>query len=199
MSLKFFFVYFSQLIFIAVKKDFNIKRCILRSIIVIMAVTIAELVPQFDLVMGIIGGTLTGPMIFILPPLFYRRLIRMERDYDEQIERETFNRLTIADSNDDIFNDRNEHHHLDSYGTFGKQSKRFIPRQEEILLCFCNDSVICISVIVFGLIVTITSTYFNLMTVSNNFDDFRSPCIQNISASFDELWLCCLFFPYHYM
>lgn len=150
-----------------------------------MAVTIAELLPQFDLVMGIIGGTLTGPMIFILPPLFYRRLIQMERDFDEQHERETFNRLSIANSDDDIFNN-GKYNNVDSYGTFAKQPNRFIPRQE-CLLCFCNDSLICMSVIVFGLIVTITSTYFNVMTISSNFDDFRSPCIQNISASFGEL------------
>lgn len=161
--------------------------------------------------MGIIGGTLTGPMIFILPPLFYRRLIRMERDFDEQHERETFNRqLKFATSDDDMFNSNHEkqqlqrrnnnhsHHHLysgdissssnivDSYGTFEKQPNSLIPRQE-CLLCFCNDSLICTSVIVFGLIVTITSTYFNMMTISSNFDDFRSPCIQNISASFSEL------------
>ncbi|XP_055313312.1 proton-coupled amino acid transporter 3 [Sitodiplosis mosellana] len=186
--------------FLHIPRDFNIWRCILRSIIIILAVTIAELLPQFDLVMGIIGGTLTGPMIFILPPLFYNKLIRMERDYDEQNERETFNRqLTIATSDDDIFNSdreqelrRNNHHYntttttVDSYGTFAKQPNRFIPRQE-CLLCFCNDSSICIAVIVFGLIVTITSTYFNVVTISNNFDDFRSPCIQNISASFGEL------------
>lgn len=144
--------------------------------------------------MGIIGGTLTGPMIFILPPLFYRRLIRMERDFDEQNERETFNQLSIANSDDDIFrNDReqrHQHHNIDSYGTFAKQPTRLIPRAE-CLLCFCNDSLVCMSVIVFGIIVTLTSTYFNITTISNNFDDFRSPCIQNISetlsASFGDL------------
>lgn len=163
-------------------KDFNIKRCIFRSIIVVLAVTIAELLPQFDLVMGIIGGTLTGPMIFILPPLFYRRLIRMEKEFDEKTERETYIRLSTANSDDDIFFNRR---YFESYGTFAKQPKQFMPRQE-CLLCFCNDSLICMSVIIFGLIVTITSTYFNLLTVSNNFDDFRSPCIQNITASFGE-------------
>ncbi|XP_031616616.1 proton-coupled amino acid transporter 3 [Contarinia nasturtii] len=178
--------------YLRIPRDFNFKRCILRSIIIALAVTIAELVPQFDMVMGIIGGTLTGPMIFILPPLFYRRLIRMERDFDEQNERETFNQLTIANSDDDIFNQRDfQHRHDDNYGTFAKQPKRYIARSD-FNLCFCTDSfacdsLICVSVIIFGLIVTITSTYFNLTTVLNNFDDFRSPCIQNISASFGEL------------
>lgn len=177
-----------QLMFVFVhvcSKDFNIKRCILRSIIIVLAVTIAELLPQFDLVMGIIGGTLTGPMIFILPPLFYRRLIRMERDFDDRNERQTYNSIVATNSDDDIFSGRNKQFQSDSYGTFAKQPKLFETRANW-LFCLCNDSLICISVIIFGLIVTFTSTYFNVVTISN-FDDFRSPCIQNISLSFGEL------------
>lgn len=166
--------------------DFNIKRCILRSIIIVLAVTIAELVPQFDMVMGIIGGTLTGPIIFILPPLFYHRLIRMERDFDERNERKTLSRLTITNSDDDMLNNLDSHQQNDNYGTFAKQPNQYTTRPE-CLLCFCNDSSICVSVIIFGIGVTITSTYFNFMTILSNFDEFRSPCIQNISASFDEL------------
>lgn len=40
-------------------------------------VVLGEAVPRFDLVMGLIGGSLTGPLMFILPPLFYARLRRM--------------------------------------------------------------------------------------------------------------------------
>lgn len=157
--------------------------------------TIAELLPQFDMVMGIIGGTLSGPLIFILPPLFYRRLIQMERDFDERNEHESQNSMTITSfGHDNVFGNGNannnsdndhEHRHIDSYGTFAKPSKPNIVRSKW-LNCFKSDSIICISVVVFGLIVTITSTYFNLMTVSS-VDDFRSPCIQNISLSFGEL------------
>lgn len=161
-----------------------------------MAVIIAELVPQFDLVMGIIGGTLTGPLIFILPPLFYCRLIRMERDFDERNERDTINNA-VSETNfgDDetILNDHDQQQrqqqqqkpYIDSYGTFTKQPKPIVSRSSW-LFCFCNDSLLCICVIIFGIIVTITSTYFNLLTASN-FDEFRSPCIQNISLSFGEL------------
>lgn len=160
-----------------------------------MAVIIAELVPQFDLVMGIIGGTLTGPLIFILPPLFYRRLIRMERDFDERNERDTINdsvNETKFGDDENILNDHDQRQqqqqsqqHTDSYGTFTKQPKRFVSRSSW-LLCFCNESLLCISVVIFGIIVTITSTYFNLLSASN-LDEFRSPCIQNISLSFGEL------------
>lgn len=177
--------------------DFNWKRCTLRSIIIALAVMIAELVPQFDLVMGIIGGTLTGPLIFILPPLFYHRLIRMERHFDERNEHnDTLNPLNGTNFGDDenILNDLDDQQqqqhdqqrrHTDNYGTFTKLPQRFIS-QSSWLFCFCNESLVCISVVFFGIIVTITSTYFNLLTASN-FDEFRSPCIQNISLSFAEL------------
>lgn len=166
------------------KTDFNIKRCILRSIIIALTVTIAELLPQFDLVMGIIGGTLTGPMIFILPPLFYRKLIRMERDFDERNERFHFDMdsLTATNFSNDNENISNYHDYrrtADSYGTFIKQYKPFAV-QSNWPFCLCNDSIICVSVVIFGLIVTITSTYFNLMTVPD-FDEFRSPCINILS------------------
>lgn len=150
-----------------------------------MAVTIAELLPQFDLVMGIIGGTLTGPLIFILPPMFYRRLIGMEKDFDENNQRET-NVLMMANSYENLLDHKStDIPQKNDYGTFIQQSTKFIRRQN-FLLCFGSDSFICISVIIFGIVATIVSTYFNLMTASS-FADFRSPCIQNISFSFDEL------------
>lgn len=151
--------------------------------------SIAELLPQFDLVMGIIGGTLTGPMIFVLPPLFYRKLIRMERDFDERKERWIGSHLDALTStnfsnngNDDGDNDEtnlNSHSDrrtTDSYGTFIVHQKPFATHSNWPF-CLCNDSIVCVSVVIFGLVVTITSTYFNLMTAPN-FDEFRSPCIN---------------------
>lgn len=38
------------------------------------AVIIGEAVPRFDLVMGLLGGALTGPLMFILPPIIHYRL-----------------------------------------------------------------------------------------------------------------------------
>lgn len=57
--------------------DFSWRRCALRSSLVAVMVLLGEAVPRFDLVMGLIGGSLTGPLMFVLPPLFYARLRRM--------------------------------------------------------------------------------------------------------------------------
>ena len=59
--------------------DFNHKRCLIRSSLVVLSILIAETVPRFDMIMQLIGGTLTGPLIFLFPPLIYLRLIRMSR------------------------------------------------------------------------------------------------------------------------
>lgn len=142
--------------------------------------------------MGIIGGTLTGPMIFILPPLFYRKLIRMERDFDERNERFGLDVGSLTATNYSTNDDENtsDHHHdyreyrrtADSYGTFIKQQQQQKPfaAHSNWPFCLCNDSILCVSVVIFGLIVTITSTYFNLVTVPD-FDEFRSPCINILS------------------
>ncbi|RZF42776.1 hypothetical protein LSTR_LSTR016697 [Laodelphax striatellus] len=44
----------------------------------ILSLALAEMVPRFDLIMGLIGGTFMGPLMFVLPPLFYARLRAME-------------------------------------------------------------------------------------------------------------------------
>lgn len=45
----------------------------MRSAIVLLGVIVGESVPRFDIVMALIGGTLTGPLVFILPPIMYAK------------------------------------------------------------------------------------------------------------------------------
>lgn len=54
------------------------QRCLIRSSIIALAVFLAESVPRFDLVMGLVGSTLTGPLMFIFPPLFFLKLCYMK-------------------------------------------------------------------------------------------------------------------------
>lgn len=100
----------------------------------LFAVLIGESVPRFDLVMGLIGGALTGPLTFILPPLFYARLRAMQpqpefictsyQKYDPDS-----NHVTILDlpktvdeyeqwySADEITADEDPNRKIDYYGT----------------------------------------------------------------------------------
>lgn len=108
----------------------------------------------------------------------------MEKKFDEENHDENFITMDESTENQEskpTINLQSQN----GYGTFTRKSSSFLSRQK-YLLCFANNSVICTVVILFGLIATITSTYFNLMNVIN-LPEFRSPCIQNISDSFDEL------------
>lgn len=50
----------------------------MRSGIMALGVALGESVPRFDVVMALIGGSLTGPLVFVLPPLMYARAKRLK-------------------------------------------------------------------------------------------------------------------------
>ncbi|KAK1128801.1 hypothetical protein K0M31_019949 [Melipona bicolor] len=61
-----------------IKRNFGWKRCAMRSAIVFLGVAVGESVPRFDIVMALIGGSLTGPLVFILPPLIYSKAVTLK-------------------------------------------------------------------------------------------------------------------------
>ncbi|XP_026750638.2 uncharacterized protein LOC113511220 [Galleria mellonella] len=67
-----------------IPRDFCLQRCLLRSGIVGLAVFLGESVPRFDLVMGLVGSTLTGPLMFVFPPLFFIKLCYMKTKMSEK-------------------------------------------------------------------------------------------------------------------
>lgn len=152
----------------------------MRSILVALAVLLGEFIPKFDLVMGVIGGTLTGPLIFILPPLFYTKMLHLERKHDKR----SLNR-ELSETN---LNETDLLLKTTNYGTL--QSPKHEPRVQametylhkgwRILNSECLLSVI---VITFGVVATLTSTFSNILDIKS-LNQFWSPCIQNISLSY---------------
>lgn len=169
----------------------------MRSVLVALAVIIGELVPRFDLVMGIIGGTLTGPLIFILPPLFYSKISKMEQKHDRDMrlrQRVLHNESHEDDSDDDIDGEDSDFlPQRATYGTFAGKRLRIIGTQQysrscldqfkTLLRLLYSDCVLSIAVVVFGLTATFAATYFSIVHVSS-LSEFWSPCIHNISYSF---------------
>lgn len=149
-----------------------------------MAVLFGELIPQFDLLMGVLGGTLIGPLIFILPPMIYTKIIRLEKLKHEEETRKLF----------ELYDDSSyESVSTSDYGTFNSsnnfnnavQSISFkIPKQ--LCTILHSDCTLSIAVIIFGLFATFVSTYYNIVKLSN-FSELWSPCINNITDSFITL------------
>lgn len=139
---------------------------------------IAEILPKFDLVMGIIGGTLTGPLIFILPPLLYRRICQMEVCFLERKRHNDTNDIMMGNEDGDA-----DKINLDAlngtYGTFNHELSTYA-RHANIFTDHFIDSTLSAFVILFGIVATFASTYYNLLNVSS-FKDFWTPCIYNIT------------------
>ncbi|KFB44113.1 AGAP002376-PA-like protein [Anopheles sinensis] len=173
-------------------RDFTIKRCIIRSTLVWLAVLIAEILPRFDLVMGIIGGTLTGPLIFILPPLFYQRMLELEKIYSQELKRSystgssEFSEARLDDTdNESELSAR--HAWYGTIGSMGSQTFARLRTSVELwmetasarLQQFCqfmySDCILAGSVIVFGIAATLASTYYNVFDVRES-----------------QLWFSCL-------
>lgn len=71
-----------------IARCFNKKRCIIRSTLMVLATILGESVPRFDLVMSMIGTTLTGPIAFVLPPLFYIKMLRIQEEHEIMLRKE---------------------------------------------------------------------------------------------------------------
>lgn len=119
--------------------------------------------------MGVIGGSLTGPLIFILPPLFYNKIVKLEKMHDLEIEW-----LKSSSASTSTI-----------YGSLERNSDSRL-KIPKFLKYISTDWCISICVIYFGLAATITSTYFNVFNIST-FENFWSPCLYNTSFNFNGL------------
>lgn len=155
------------------------------------AVLIAELLPRFDVVMGIIGGTLTGPLIFILPPLFYQKMTKLEQIYYQEMGR-IQSRNAGGDDEDPLIPPS-------PYGAIERreatssmdesENGEFYARLCEWIDRFCrflySDCILSIVVIGFGIGATLVSTYYNLFDVKDIGTMFWKSCASNITIASD--------------
>ncbi|XP_042904303.1 uncharacterized protein [Parasteatoda tepidariorum] len=63
---------------------FNYKRCLIRTFIIFLVVTIGYTIPHFDKMMNLVGGSTTTLLTFIFPSLFYY-LIKKNVSFIEKI------------------------------------------------------------------------------------------------------------------
>ncbi|CAH1989437.1 unnamed protein product [Acanthoscelides obtectus] len=154
-----------------IPRDFNPKRCILRTTLTILAIVIAESVPRFDLVMSLIGGTLTGPLVFVLPPLIYMKMLSLQTMYEEDFALGSFANVVYSKV-DDTTESSTTYTLLPLVISDSYRSK--FGRYCEISFCCC----IIISSIVF----TLLTTYFNSINIVLSYSNVSKPCIYNVSS-----------------
>lgn len=173
---------------LSASRDFTLKRCLIRSTLVCGAVFLGELLPRFDIVMGVIGGTLTGPLIFILPPLFHTKMLKMQKEYDRT------NSSDPREGTSSQFTENVQELERSSgfYGTISYR-KYTAPVTSRCYLLWRNlikwmrllysDCVLSFVVVGFGLTATFTSTYYSFPSLQGIV--MWGSCINNLTRNFD--------------
>ncbi|XP_037805671.1 uncharacterized protein LOC119599835 [Lucilia sericata] len=166
--------------YLKISEVFSLKRVFIRSTVVALQVMISEFLPSFDALMDIVGGTITGPLVFILPPLLYRRMVQLER-YHQRIATEAAYGSLPLDLN---------YEPLDGPPPQLAQNSRItLPALLEVcwlrtiytfnrLQCDLSCSM---AVLLFGILATFFSTYLNLFQINELFRN-NSPCFNNLTA-----------------
>ncbi|KAI5639203.1 transmembrane amino acid transporter protein domain-containing protein [Phthorimaea operculella] len=171
-----------------IPRDFCVQRCLLRSSIVALAVFLGESVPRFDLVMGLVGSTLTGPLMFIFPPLFFLRLCYM-KSYMVK------NNLVLNGANGIQNGDNGIQNGDDSFplkwsavkNTYRTFSDNYVdnylekgPIDEYTIRWY--DVLLAVLVMWMGVAATLLATYSSWSdTISSA--TFTSPCLANMTAA----------------
>lgn len=141
-----------------------------------LAVLLAEMLPRFDLVMGLLGGLFTGPITFIIPPLLYSKLRSMLPEEDPKKE-----------SNGIV-----KHENGQIRRTFAEKKiavKKFFQRHFFTLEVNLNEGglshpekVVACGIVLVGVTATITAIYFSLRGVVWT-SQFVPPCLFDVKAA----------------
>merc|ERR1719348_877189 len=70
-----------------IPSNFNWKRCVFRSMSVLILLFIAETVPSFGSILDLVGASTVTLLTFVFPPLFYMRLCDASLSRKEWIQR----------------------------------------------------------------------------------------------------------------
>lgn len=168
-----------------------------------VAVFLAETVPRFDLVMGLVGSTLTGPLMFIFPPLFFLKLcyLKSKKDITESqnaysnnatngsldSQKSKLNKIETSGSSQQngvvtvIQNGENVNPSLyTKYKTFSRDYAEMGKEDEYTIKWY--DIVLALVVMTLGIAATVIATYCS-WAHSIEYAEFSPPCLLNATIA----------------
>lgn len=161
----------------------------MRSSIVALAVFLGESVPRFDLVMGLVGSTLTGPLMFIFPPLFFLKLcylksINIKQEFSMSYKPKTSvsERERLQDGVDlsklPLVSTESLPH---KYQTFGSYEEIYRSYVDEYNVKW-YDVLLASLVMLLGMTATVVATYSSWSDAISS-ATFSPPCLLNATAA----------------
>lgn len=158
-----------------------------------LLVLIGEMLPRFDLVMGLLGGLLTGPLTLMFPPLMYRKFRSMLAEQRNQKENERL--MQTADETTLLIPVTQEKEsNANAPWMFTKSKQRFNFQRflkKHFFSLYVNldegelsmlESFIIFSIVGLGIAATISATYFSLRGAVWS-SQFLPPCIIDVKTA----------------
>lgn len=139
----------------------------------VLAVIVAESVPNFDLVMSIIGGTLTSPLVYILPPLIYIKILTLHPNCQENLE--------AISSTNVVSNNKCAMNGISKYRESISENPVKLG-QTNIYIGYAEMG-FCLILIVFFFLLTISSTYLNWINIRTSYSSNTTPCMYNLTIA----------------
>ncbi|XP_055852866.1 proton-coupled amino acid transporter 2 [Episyrphus balteatus] len=164
--------------FFRVPETFSAKRILIRSTLIGLEVLVGEFVPKFDVIVGIIGGTIIAPLMFIMPPLLYRKIQEMEKTRHRFITQAAYGSLPL-DLNYECIDIRSSNER-NTLWTSICNAYRQICKYSPCEMSF-PSAVVAFGVLAFG-----CSTFLNFLRISELFQN-NSPCFGNITKTLSNL------------
>ena len=65
---------------IAASADMSLKQVLVRTVVIGLMVLVGLTVPSFDKILNLLGSTTIGVLAFIMPPVFYLRLVTQRQE-----------------------------------------------------------------------------------------------------------------------
>lgn len=178
---------------LGVPRELCWQRCVIRTTIVMLLVLIGEMLPRFDLVMGLLGGLLTGPLTLMFPPLLYRKFRNMLAQQKNQKENERLMQTT-EETCLLIPVTQEKGGQPNPFWVFNK-SKRRLNFQQFLKKHFFSleinldegelsvlESFIVFGIFGLGIAATVTATYYSLRGAVWS-TQFLPPCIFDVKAA----------------
>ncbi|XP_014368375.2 probable sodium-coupled neutral amino acid transporter 6 [Papilio machaon] len=173
-----------------IPRNFCIQRCLMRSSIVALAVFLGESVPRFDLVMGLVGSTLTGPLMFIFPPLFFLKLCYLKSiNIKQEFSMSYKPKVSVSERNASL-QDGVDLSKLplvsneslpNKYQTFGSYEEIYRAYIDEYNVKW-YDVLLAFLVMLLGMTATVVATYSSWSDAISS-ATFSPPCLLNASAA----------------
>lgn len=124
---------------------------------------------------------MTGPLIFILPPLFYTKMLQLERSHDKRVRDHDETSMTSLNDTELLLSTTSQYGSIPT-SKYSEQQRSWMKKLKRVLKVVRSECIIAITVIAFGLAATFTSTFYNILDIKD-LNEFWSPCIKNISLS----------------